>query len=226
MARAWLSIDSAQTPDGVLELRRRAADDFLMTIDGRVLMSSAARRSEETLGQLAAEATKRSPSPRVLIAGLGMGHTLRAALDVLPENARVEVAEINPVVARWSLEELAELNGSAAQDPRVSLEIADVAEVIRKSADRKSTKRFDAILLDLYVGPAASISAGDPFYGAEALRNTHSALRAGGVLGVWSESSSEDFERGLIHAGFEVECRRVGRGGRRHAVYVGRSPTG
>jgi spermidine synthase len=217
-----VTIDRVATPEGDLELRRRAADDFLMCVGGRVLMSSAARRSEEALGELAEEALRISDAPRILIAGLGMGHTLRSALDRLPEAARVEVAELNPVVLRWCRTELAEQNGSAVLDTRVSVEIADVAQIIRAAATAEASNRYHAILLDLYEGPAAAPTQSDPFYGRQALESAHAALAPGGVLGVWSEEAAPGFERGMRHAGFDLERRRAGRGGRRHVIYLAR----
>lgn len=224
MAKAWVSVGRVETPDGVLELRRRGDDDFMMSVDGRVLMTSAARRSEEALGEALGEPLAGVRAPRVLIAGLGLGYTLRSALDVLPATAIVEVTELNPVVVAWCRSELAELNGSAAADPRVSIQVADVCSVIAQAAT--STDEFDAILLDLYVGPTGAIAAQDPFYGATALRNAHSALRSGGLLGVWSEDRSLAFERRLAGAGFEVRRRRVGRGGRRHCIYLASRSSG
>lgn len=217
MARAWLSIDKATSSDGELELRRRG-DDFLMTIDGRVLMTSAARRSEEALGEALAEPLGDSRSARVLIAGLGMGHTLRAALDALPGSARVEVAELNPVVVEWCRSHLAEANGAALSDPRVVVHVADVAQVISRAA--AGTPGFDAILLDLYVGPTGRIDDADPFYGRQALRNTYAALRSGGLLGIWSETRSQPFEARLSKAGFDVTRKQAGRGGRKHCLYL------
>jgi spermidine synthase len=217
-----VTIDRVATPEGDLELRRRAADDFLMCVGGRVLMSSAARRSEEALGELAEEASRQSDAPRVLIAGLGMGHTLRSALDKLPDAARVEVSELNPVVLHWCRTELAELNGSAVLDPRVSVEVADVAQSIRAAARGEGRNPYHAILLDLYQGPPPTPKKSDPFYGREALESTHAALSPGGLFGVWSEEAAPGFERGLRQAGFDLERRRAGRGGRRHVIYLAR----
>jgi spermidine synthase len=223
VARAWVSIDRVETPDGVLELRRRGDDDFMMSVDGRVLMTSAARRSEEALGEAVREPLAALAVPRVLIAGLGLGHTLRSALDALPGSAVVHVAELNPVVVRWCRGELSALTGGAASDPRVEIEVTDVSGVIAKAAAKG--KAFDAILLDLYVGPTGKISANDPFYGPRALENARAALSSGGLLGIWSEARSETFERALAKAGFQVSQQRVGRGGRRHCIYLATRPS-
>jgi spermidine synthase len=211
MGRAWTVIDAAATPEGALELRQRG-DDFLIVVGGRVLMSSAAHRTEVAVAEVAC--TGLTGSPKVLIGGLGMGYTLRAALDALPATAAVTVAELNPVIERWCHGPLAPLTSGAVDDPRVTLKIADVARLIA------TTRGWDAIVLDLYEGPhAATQSADDPFYGARALRATHAALVAGGKFAVWSEDPDFAFEKRLATAGFTV-TRAPARGGPRHAVYL------
>lgn len=222
MARPWHIVERVETPDGRLELRQRGERDFLITVDDRVVMTSAARRSEEALGALACRAIPDRPAPRVLIGGLGMAYTLRAALDVLPAAATVEVAELNPVVVRWCRGALAPLTAGAVADPRVRTAIEDVAARIAHAAAEPAA-RHDAILLDLYEGPReATRGAADPFYGRDALRRSRAALRPGGVFAVWSEFPDEPFERRLASAGFTVDRRRPGKGGSRHVVYLAR----
>jgi spermidine synthase len=217
LAQPWQTIDSADTPDGVLELRKRGDRDFLILINNRVLMNSSASRSEVVLGKVACGNVASRLRPRVLIGGLGMGLTLRAALDSLPAAAEVVVAELNPVIVAWCRGPLAELTDSAVDDPRVVVEIKDVSAMIATSA----TERFDAIILDLYEGPHSRTDAThDPFYGTRALRNTAAALSGEGIFAVWGEASDAGFEKRLAAAGFTFDRRRPGRGGLRHVVYV------
>jgi spermidine synthase len=170
MAKPWQTIDSNDTADGLLELRQRNGSYFLITINGRVLMNSHASRSEVLLSKLACNSMNNKKNPKVLIGGLGMGCTLKAALDELPGNARVAVAELNPIVVKWCQGPLAALTGGAVNDPRVTLEIADVASMIRNSAMNGGNNRFDAIILDLYEGPfEAAKERGDYLYGDTAL---------------------------------------------------------
>jgi spermidine synthase len=220
MARPWLTIDKAGTPDGVLELRKRGERDFLILINNRVLMNSSANRSETVLGELACKLITGHGAPRLLIGGLGMGLTLRVALDALPVAARVVIAELNPIIVKWCRGPLADLTKSAVDDPRVSVVIDDVAAVIAKAAKPREEK-FDTIIIDLYEGPGASSDAVlDPFYGSRALQTTASALSPGGVFAVWGENSDAAFEKRLAAAGFTVDRHRPGRGGLRHVVYV------
>ena len=214
MAAPWRTLAKADTPEGPLELRRRS-DDWLMTIGGRVLMNSFSRSSEEQLAHLAVAA--RSSPKRALVSGLGMGFTLRALLDRVPATTRVVVAELNPIVVEWCRGPLGPATDNAIADPRVEVEITDVAALIAARAGA-----FDLILLDLYEGPnAASQSANDPFYSAAALARLHRALTPRGVAGIWSEDADAPFARRFTASGFTVTKHSIGRGGRRHVVYLG-----
>ncbi len=249
MTRAWQTLASADTPEGRLELRRRGDAEMVITIGGRVLMNGAAHRSEAALAQLACRPIANRPRPRVLIGGLGMGYTLRAALDSLPRRASVVVAEIDPVIVEWCRGPLAEATSKAVDDPRVTIEIGDVAGLIAlaaagaAAADASETpatrstpaapetprspeptasgRGFDAILLDLYEGPrTATQGQDDPLYGRAALARVRAALTPGGVFAVWSEEPDPAFERRLTAAGFHWEMPRPGRGGPRHTLYL------
>jgi len=221
VAQPWQTIDKAETPDGILELRRRGKSDFLIMINNRVLMNSSASRSERALGVQACDLVAARKNPRVLIGGLGMALTLRAALDSLPALARFVVAELNPVVAGWCRGPLAGLTENAASDPRVTIVVDDVANVIAEAAHAE--QKFDAIIIDLYEGPGSAPDAGnDPFYGNRALRMTAAALAPGGVFAVWGENTDTAFEKRLAAAGFSVRRLRPGKGGLRHVIYVAR----
>jgi len=221
MAKPWRTVESVETDEGILELRQRGENDFLITIAGRVLMNSSLNRSEILLSELACNAVSKRKGMRVLIGGLGMGYTLKAALDTFPADARVVVAELNPVVVKWCRGPINGLTGGAVDDSRVTVEIADVSSLISKAALKGGDKRFDAIILDLYEGPfQAAQERGSHVYGNRALERTASALRPGGVFAVWSEDPDTAFERRLCNAGFSFERHRSGRGGSRHVVYV------
>jgi spermidine synthase len=131
----------------------------------------------------------------------------------------VVVAELNPVVLAWCRGPLAFLTGDAVRDPRVTVEIADVADVIRKSAMDK--KGFDAIVLDLYKGPHAKThKVEDPLYGSTAIEMTRAALNPEGTFAVWGENYDAAFNKRLGDAGFTLFNDRPGYGGLRHVVYL------
>jgi spermidine synthase len=223
MPRAHTLLDRVETPEGPLELRQSGERSFMITIAGRVLMSSQLTRSELAVAQLACAAIASRPAPRVLIGGLGLGFTLRAALDTLPKKGtHVEVAELNAAVERWCRGPLAVLTANAVADRRVEVVIGDVSQRIRAAEGRA---RYDAIILDLYLGPA-DLPRGrvDPLYGAEILQLTASSLKPGGVYSVWSEEPNTRFEERLRKVGFKVELVRPRGGGARNAVYVAQKP--
>jgi spermidine synthase len=220
MTRPWRVLAKVDTEEGMLELRQRGDADFLIVIGGRVLMNSYSRSSEEELARLGCahlRGPKAPKSPHVLLAGLGMGFTLRAALDVLPPTAKVTVCEINQVVVDWCRGPLALATRDALGDPRVELRVEDVAKTI--AAARPGS--IAAIVLDLYEGPnAASQRREDPFYGPRALAQQHAALAPRGVLAVWSEDADAAYAKRLGAAGFDVKTHAIGSGGRKHVVYV------
>jgi spermidine synthase len=196
----WEIVDRARAPDGVeLVLARRA------------------HGSEDALAILALERAPRTRS--VLVGGLGLGFTLRAALDLLPADARVLVAELVPAVVAWNRGPVAELAGRPLDDPRVRVEGADVAEVAARSPGR-----FDALLLDVDNGPSAlAHAANERLYGAAGLAALRGALRSGGVLAVWSAGADARFLARLGAAGFRTESRAVAGapGARRDVVALG-----
>ncbi len=216
MAQPWTVVDKWPTPEGDLELRQRGPKDFLILVGGRVLMSSTAFRSELAVADLACKPLAGRVRPRVLIGGLGMGYTLRAALDALPADAEVTVAELNPRVVQWCEGPLAGLTDNALHDWRTRLHIGDVAKLIAGGR-----AEWDAIVLDLYEGPhEASQRPDDPFWSQAALQRTKAALRPGGVFTVWAEDFDPPFVKRLTAAGFGVDVHHPGKGGRRHTVYV------
>ncbi len=225
MGRPWRRVDSAETDEGLMTLMQRGDREFVIKMESFFLMNSRLNLTEVALAGSACDLLGIRRKPRVLIGGLGMAFTLRAALDALPPDARVTVAEINPVVERWCRGPLCFLTDGAVEDPRVDIRIGDVAEVIAQAACGRQV--FDAIILDLYQGTHdANNDPRDPFYGKKALEMTRDALKDDGVFAVWTEFADPAFEKRLRTVGFD--CRRTspGKGGPRHIVYLATKKTG
>jgi spermidine synthase len=221
--KPWRIIERVDTHEGRLELRQRGERDFLITIGGRVLMTSAAHASEDDLARLACAAMIHKPRPRMLLGGLGMAYTLRAALERLPAAAEVIAVDLNPQVVAWCQGPLALLTNNATADRRVAIQLGNVARVIAQAP----RGHYDAIVLDLYEGPrpGRAGSRPDPLYGPDAIDADWAALRPGGVLAVWAEDADPSYEARVARAGFRVQVHRGGsRGGRTHVVYVGVRP--
>jgi spermidine synthase len=198
----WELLEAAavRESDAQVCLYRRGAE-FSIRLAGRELMNSRAHGSEEALGALACERIADRPSARVLIGGLGMGYTLAAALSKLGPAAEVVVAELVPEVVSWCQGVLAELASHPLRDPRVTVRTIDVARLLRAERDG-----FDAIVLDVDNGPEALPESGNRWlYGRAGLAAARWALRAKGLLAVWSAGPDRAFAERLGAVGFEVE---------------------
>lgn len=216
----WKQLDIASIPGGgELRLKQRGAE-FSIMLGTNELMNSRLSGSEEALATLSCEHIKDKKRPAVLIGGLGMGFTLRAALAVLPDDAEVTVAELVPAVVAWARGPMAEIFKGSLDDPRVRVHEGDVGALIRTSPGK-----FDAIMLDVDNGPdGLTRASNDGLYDFGGLNASKTALRANGVLAVWSSGPDAGFNRRLQGSGFtvkEVNTRANGkRGGARHVIWL------
>jgi spermidine synthase len=189
---ATTSYESANLEGSEMVLERDGADVTIL-IGPRTLMGSYAHESEDELGRLVAAAVQDVATPRVLIGGLGLGFTLRAALDAMVPDAQVDVAELVPDVVAWNREECGHYAGRPLDDPRVTLYVEDVAAVMARSEGA-----YDAIALDVDNGPCAvTHPRNDDLYTLDGLARARAALRPGGVLAVWSSFPSDEFTEAL-----------------------------
>ena len=217
----WIQIDSAQIPGEAGELRlKQRGSEFSIMLGSNELMNSRLSGSEEALATLSYDKLKGRPRPSILIGGLGMGFTLRAALAVVPNDATVVVAELVPAVVSWGRGPMAEVFKGCLDDPRVGIYQGDVSELIRSSR-----AKFDAILLDVDNGPdGLTRQSNDGLYDLAGLKAAREALRLGGVLAVWSSGPDASFTRRVRDSGFAVEAvnsRANGkRGGARHVIWL------
>lgn len=194
-------VDVADVPGagGELHLLRCGAD-YSIQFGRDELMGNRNHVSEQALATLSYQRLPDGDG-HVLIGGLGMGFTLGAALDAWGPHATITVAELVPKVVQWATGPLADVFGADLSDPRISLQLADVHDVIDKA-----TARFDAILLDVDNGPDGFITPyNDRLYCAWGLRSAYAALRPGGVLAIWSSYADPDFAERLEVAGFDVD---------------------
>jgi spermidine synthase len=216
----WLQIDTTRVPDADVELRlMQRGNEFSMMLGPNELMNSRLSGSEEALATLACRRIEAVRCPHLLIGGLGMGFTLRAALAVLGSEAKVTVAELVPAVIAWARGPMADIFGDSLDDPRASIRSADVVDVIQAHASA-----FDAILLDVDNGPEGLIrKANDALYDLKGLKAIRRALRPGGVLAVWSSGPDLHFTKRLRDAGFDVNEVAVRattkRSGARHVIW-------
>jgi spermidine synthase len=220
------SLERTTAPDGTVLTLHRHDGQYLVCADGVELMSTRRHHSEERLAELACAPLRDAPGARVLVGGLGLGFTLRAALHVLAADASVVVAELVAAVIAWNANPDYALAGEALRDPRLTLRHADVVDVLREEA-REGAGRFDAILLDVDNGAAPLTTAGNArLYDDAGIAAAVAALRPGGWLAYWAAEADREFERALRRAGLTVEVARVRAHvttGPWHTLYLARS---
>jgi len=211
-------LGAARTPDGTEVVLYRHDGAYLIRAGGVELMSTRRHHSEDRLAELACAPLRDVAGARVLIGGLGLGFTLKAALRTLRDDAEVIVAELLAEVIAWNAEPAYGLSAEAMRDPRVRVVHDDVANVVRAEP-----AGFDAILLDVDNGAEAMLTSSNArLYAAPGVAQTLAALRAGGTIAYWSASDDPRFVQLLQRAGLAVRALRVrahAAGGPTHTLY-------
>ncbi len=213
-------LDTAEIPNGGGELRLfQRGQEFSIMLGSNELMNSRLSGSEEALATLPCERLTDRANARILIGGLGMGFTLRAALPLLDAKAEIIVAELVPAVVQWAQGPMAEIFDGCLDDHRVAIETADIFDLISQKDDH-----YDAILLDVDNGPdGITHASNDRLYNPAGLKAAQKALRPGGILAIWSSASDPKFTQRLADVGFAVEeapVRAHGKRGAHHMIWL------
>ncbi|HEX2218435.1 MAG TPA: hypothetical protein VHG35_06495, partial [Gemmatimonadales bacterium] len=212
-------LGEALTPKGARITLFRHDGAYLIQADGVELMSTRRHLSEDRLAEVACAPLQEVPGVRVLIGGLGLGFTLRAALRQLRQDAEVVVAELLAEVIEWNTDPQYDLSAEALRDPRVRLVQDDVVNVLRANPGA-----FDAIMLDTDNGPDGMlISDNAPLYSDRGIGLTVAALRAGGSIVYWSVGDDPGFVRALRRSRLAVRTLHVrahDTSGPMHTLYV------
>ncbi len=190
---AWES-----TPLGELCLRRRELASrpgthvTEVTLDHEFLMSSYHTISEEALAAAGLDLVA-GDGLEVIVGGLGLGYTARAALRS-ERVARVEVLELLPQVIDWLESDLIPLSSELKSEPRFSVRSGDVYAWL----EGPSVERWDLILIDVDHSPDERLGdQGPAFYTKAGLRAAQAHLKPGGVLAVWSAEANASFVNAL-----------------------------
>ncbi len=148
--------------------------------------------SERALARLGV-ARHRGEQIRVLVGGLGLGHTADEALASL-RVAAVDVIEFVPEIIEWFESDLMPLAAALRADSRFALVEDDVYARLTEPA----TQCYDLIVIDVDHAPDEPLAyESETFYTAEGLRRVAGHLLSGGVLAVWSCSENPGFEATL-----------------------------
>jgi spermidine synthase len=203
-------LEQVTTPDGSTQALVERDGEYMIWVNGRELMSTRHAFSEQQLGVVGCQPLRGRKGARVLIGGLGLGFTLRAALENLDGDARVVVAELMPEVVKWNQNPAYPLASAALANHRTEVVLGDVAALIAKSS-----ARFDTILLDADNETTAMNTAGNSsLYQPAGLASIARALKPQGTVVYWSVGDDPILVKRLTKAGFTVEARRV----RKHAT--------
>jgi spermidine synthase len=216
--KPWQTIEKAKAPDGTEMVLARRDEEWVVRYDGKVLMSSRQHGSEDALAALALDRAKRRQA--VLVGGLGLGFTVRAALDRLPTDAKVVVAELTPALLDWNRRLVGTLAGRPLDDPRTHVHVGDAVQRIQEAKGA-----YDAILLDIDNGPGSMVhEANHRLYGPAGIARCREALRDGGCLAVWSAHHDERYLDRLQRGGFDAEAKivpaRGALGGLKHVIFL------
>lgn len=198
MSRFFEEIDRQRTPIGEISLRRRLEpslqiDVFEIKIGEDGLMSSLITDGEEAVSTLGLAATSNADLD-VVVGGLGLGYTARAALaDPRVRSLRV-VDALAPVID-WHRRHLVPLGASVADDERCELVHGDFFELAASgfSFGSDAPTTFDAVLVDIDHSPRHLLDpANAGFYEPAGMKRLTVSLRTGGVFALWSNDPPDD----------------------------------
>jgi spermidine synthase len=209
MGRLVEELDYRATPMGPISLRRRwvsaiDADVYEVLLGDEHLMSSLFTVGETQLSTLGL-AWARGEALRVLIGGLGLGYTARAALAD-PRAREVEVVDVQDAVIDWQRQGLTPMGRTLVDDPRCRLTHADFF-----ARFNGQDERWHAILLDIDHSPSRWLAPNHAdFYGEASLRRMRDSLVDEGVFGMWSDDPPDpDFLARLESVFSEVDAPQV-----------------
>ena len=218
-----ITVAETTAPDGSTFRLVTHDGQFILYMDDREVMSTMRTHSELLLADIGCDFKKKRKKPRVLIGGLGLGYSLRRALELTGPGSQIVVAELLPQVIEWNKTSLNGLNDDIMADPRTHIALADVYDLIYKAATKGP--KFDAILLDVDDGPSALIQPQNAqLYARNGLEELKDALTPGGRAAIWAAKIEPKLKKALGKAGFyteEIPCAKHAKAKRlQHAIYL------
>lgn len=183
-------LDYAPTPLGPVSLRRRREprldrDVLEVLLRDEHLMSDVFIASEVALADEALAGLPRRPLS-VVVGGLGLGYTARAAMaDARVVRCRV-VEYLSPVIG-WHRDGLAPLGPGLFADDRFEVAEGDFFAMAAGAGFGEPGERFDAVLIDIDHAPDRLLGAYRGFYSPAGLAALARHVAPGGVAALWSD---------------------------------------
>lgn len=198
------NVAETYAPDGAHFRLMEHDKDYYLYMNDRQVMSTRLTLSERILADIGCDFPDGRKNPRVLVGGLGLGFSLRRALEVTGPKSQVDVAELLPEVVRWNTELMKGYNDDILADSRTNIIVADVHDCIRKAAE--GGEKYDAILLDVDDGPSSLLQPqNSQLYQGEGLALLKSALTSQGRIAFWAVERDPRLFRSLKKAKFWAE---------------------
>ncbi len=217
-----------KTEGGAVYALQRRGEAYDIVVDGQVAVRSVGPRLDNEIVDLAIAPWQTRDDLLVMVAGLGMGYTLRAVLD-RPQVKQVDVIERSQVMVDWARDALAPLNGGALADKRVNVIVRELGEHLRQPMTDEGVRPggWFVIILDTDVWPVSlSRPENVEFYHEDFLVVLETSLRPGGVLALATAARDDELEQRL-RARFQSVARigvpvEVDGENRMYYVYRGR----
>ncbi len=194
-------VERTQGLAGEIQLQRRGSE-YEIIYNGVFLMASYNGASEKAAVKSALDITNgcNDKPANVLIGGLGMGCSLKEALDCKRVD-RIKTVEIEPAIIEWNRKYFRSINGNALDDPRAEVVNCDFRRVLEEEADQaqfNSARRYRAIIIDTDNGSSwLSLPGNAFFYSEEGLRLIEQCLHPGGAVSFWCSRREMAFEKRL-----------------------------
>ncbi|HEU0102527.1 MAG TPA: spermidine synthase [Mycobacteriales bacterium] len=189
-------LDWRQTPLGEISLRRRLdpvlqVDVYEVKLGDEFLMSSLFTVAEVELARLGLAAVH-GAGLDVVVGGLGLGYTARAALTD-PRVRSLHVVEALDAVIGWQRDEVLPYAAELTGDPRTCLVHGDFFALVAAPPAPGLPARWHAALVDIDHTPSHLLHPGSAgFYSPAGLRRLAARLHPGGVFALWSDAPPDD----------------------------------
>ncbi|NLQ18588.1 spermidine synthase [Marinomonas sp. M1K-6] len=219
MTFVFEEIDYQETPRGAISLRKRSEprlnhkvlyevkmnDEFLMS---SLFVEAEVELSKQGLAKFSGQDID------VVVGGLGLGYTARAALDFVNVKSLCVVDVMAPVI-RWHEQGLVPLGEGLTNDPRCRYVLGDFFEFATAANTNfdgtEGNSKVHAVLLDIDHTPSYWLNPENSrFYTAESLNAMKAKIHRGGVFGLWSDEAPDDVFVSVLESVFsKVETHMV-----------------